>query len=152
MRGRDDAVAFLAERADHRLVGGVHRTQQRRLPLQAEACILLDEARRIRAGLHGEDRVDLQVGELAEIGAEIGGVERVPELLDDLAAAFGEDLGEAAALFMAEGVILADGGDLLVTLLQGPVAERMGEGAGGVAGDADHVPDAVRAASDRRRR
>ena len=141
--GRDDAVALLAERADHRLVGGVHRAEQRHLPLQAEARILLDEARRIGAGLHGEDRIDLQVRELAEIGAEVGGVERVPELLHDLAAAFGEHLGEAAALLVAERVILADGCDLLVALLQRPVAERMGEGAGGIAGDADHVPDAL---------
>ena len=43
---------------------------------------------------------------------------------------------------MAEGVILADGSDLLVALLQRPVSERMGKGAGGVAGDADHVFDA----------
>ena len=90
----------------------------------------------------GEDGIDLELGELAEIGTEVGGVERVPELLHDLAAAFGEHLGEAAALFMAEGVILADGGDLLVALLQRPVSERMGEGAGSVASDADHVLDA----------
>ena len=67
----------------------------------------------------------------------------MPELLDDLAAAFGEDLGETAALFVAEGVILADGRNLLVTLLQAPIAERMGEGAPGVSGDADDVLDAL---------
>ncbi len=67
----------------------------------------------------------------------------MPELLHDLPAPFGEHLGETAALFVAEGVILADGGDLLVALLQGPIAERMGEGAGRIAGDADYVLDAA---------
>ena len=66
---------------------------QRCLRLQAEAGILLDEAGGIGAGLHREDRIDLELGELAEIGAEVGGVERMPELLHDLAAALGEHLG-----------------------------------------------------------
>src|SRR3984885_7008856 len=109
MGGRDDAVAFLAKRSDHGLIGGIHRAEQREFALEAEACILLDQPRRIRAGFHGEDRIDLQIGQLAEIRTEIGSVERMPELLDDLATAFGEDLGQTAALFVAEGVILADG-------------------------------------------
>src|ERR1700722_17056172 len=134
MGGRDDAVAFLAECADHGLIGGVHRAEQREFALEAEACILLDQPRRIRAGFHGEDRIDLQIRQLAEIWTEVGGVERMPELLDDFAAAFGEDLSKTAALFVAEGVILADGRDLLVTLLQAPIAERMGKGAPGVSG------------------
>src|SRR5882757_7489405 len=143
MRRRDDALAFLAKRPDHRLVGAVHRGEQRRLRLQAETGILLDKAGSIRAGLHREDRIDLKVGELAEIGAEIRRVERMPELLHDLATAFGEHLGEPAALLVAEGVVLADGCDLLVTLLQRPIAERMGEFTGAVPGDADHVLDTL---------
>src|SRR5258707_6666159 len=143
MRWRHDAFAFLAKRPDHRLVGAVHRGEQRRLRLQTEAAILLDEAGRLRTGLHREDRIDLEVGELAEIGAEVRRVERMPELLNDLAAAFGEHLGQATALLVAEGVVLADGGDLLVTLLQRPIAKRMGELTGAVAGDADHVLDTL---------
>ena len=104
---------------------------------------MLDQTRCVRAGFHGEDRIDLQIRQLAEIRAEVGGVERVPELLNDFAAAFGEDLGETAALLVAEGVILADGRNLLVTLFQGPIAERMGKGAPGVSGDTDDVLDAL---------
>src|ERR1700733_14112042 len=139
----DDAVALLAECADHRLIGRVHRAQQREFSLEAEACILLDQPRRIRAGFHSEDRVDLQIRKLTEIRAEVGRIERMPELLDYFATAFGEDLGETAALFVAEGVILADGRNLLVTLLQTPVAERMGKGAPGVSGDTDDILDAL---------
>src|SRR5258705_3739010 len=143
MRRREDTFAFLAKRPDHGLVGAVHRGEQRRLRLQAEAGILLDEAGRIRTGLHREDPIDLGVAQLAQLEAEVRRVERMPELLNDLAAAFGEPLGQATALLVAEGVVLADGGDLLVTLLQRPIAKRMGEFTGAVTGDADHVLDTL---------
>ena len=143
MRRRNDAFAFVAERADHRLVGRVHRAEHRDLAFQAEARELLDEARRVRAGLHREHGIDLHVGDLTEIGAEIRGVQRMPELLHDLAAAFGEDLGKAAALLVTEGVILADGRDALVALLERPVAERMREGARRIAGDPHDILDAL---------
>src|ERR1700686_899986 len=67
----------------------------------------------------------------------------MPELLQDLATAFGEHLGEPAALFVAEGVVLADGSNFLVTLLQRPIAERMGEFTGAVPCDADDVLDSL---------
>src|SRR5262245_60992733 len=108
MRGRNDALAFFAERADDRLVGGVHRAEQRNFSLQSEARILLDETCRIGAGLHRKYCIDLHVRDLAEIGAEIRSVQRMPELLHDLAATFGKDLAKAAALLMAKGVVLAD--------------------------------------------
>src|SRR5260221_7062448 len=143
MRRRHNAFAVIAKRPDHGLVGTVHRGQQRRLRLEAEACILLDEAGGIGSGFHREDRVDLEVGKLAEIGTEIRGIERMPELLHDLAAALGEYLGETSALLVTECVVLADGRDLPVALLQRPIAERMGKFAGTVAGDADHVLDSL---------
>ncbi len=65
----------------------------------------------------------------------------MPELTEHLAAALAEGLAEAAALLMAESVVLADGGNLLVALLQRPVGERPGEVAGRVAGNAHDVLD-----------
>src|ERR1700722_9212411 len=84
MSRRDDAVALLAECADHRLIGRIHGAQQREFALEAEACILLDQPRSVRAGFNGDDRIHLQIRKLAEIRTEIGGVKRMPELLDDL--------------------------------------------------------------------
>jgi hypothetical protein len=47
--------------------------------------LLLGEAERVGAGEDAEDRVHV-TAELGEIGGEVGGVERRPELLDDLTA------------------------------------------------------------------
>src|SRR5262249_42279054 len=57
--------------------------------------------------------------------------------------AFGEYLGEATALLVAERIILTDRHDPLETVLQCPITEWMRKGAGGVAGDADDVADAL---------
>src|SRR5829696_1677341 len=79
----------------------------------------------VRAGLHREHGVDTRVRDLPEVRAEVSRIERVPQLLGDLASVLREDLGQAAALLVPEGVVLADGRDLLEALLPGPVAERM---------------------------
>src|ERR1700716_4130724 len=44
---------------------------------------------------------------------------------------------------MTKGVVLADSGDLLVALLQRPVAEGMSECTCAITGNADHVLDAL---------
>ena len=67
----------------------------------------------------------------------------MPELPDDLAACFGEHLAEPAALLVTEGVVLADGRDLAVTVFVGPIAQWVREGAGRIAGDAHDVLDAL---------
>ncbi|MCX7315319.1 MAG: hypothetical protein NTZ22_00355 [Hyphomicrobiales bacterium] len=101
----------------------------------------MNEAGGIRACFHHENRIDLEIGDLAEIGAEIGGVQRVPELLHDRAAAFCKHLRETTALLVTEGVILRDGGNALVALLQGPIGQRTREGRAGIACGADDVGD-----------
>jgi hypothetical protein len=82
----DDVEGLVAQGADHGLVGDVHGAHQRYLLLQAEVLVLLDEARGVRAGLHGEDSVDTEIGELPKVWAEVSRVQRMPELLQDLAA------------------------------------------------------------------
>jgi len=132
MRRRDDALAFLAKRritdwsvpfiaASRGVFAFRPKLEYCWIKRVASAPVSI-----------AKNRIDLKVGELAEIGAEVRRVERMPELLHDLATAFGEHLGEPAALLVAEGVVLADGCDLLVTLLQRPIAERMGEFTGAV--------------------
>src|SRR4029079_17071045 len=72
-----------------------------------------------------------------------GRIEGMPELLHDFATAFAEDLREPAALLMAKRIILANGSDPLVALFTRPVAKGMSKGACRIAGNPDHVFDAV---------
>ena len=88
---------------------------------------------------HGKDRIDFQIGDLAKIGAVIGRVERMPELLNNGAAAFGKDLREAAALLMPEGVILRHSGNALIALLECPISQWAGEGAARIAGGTHNI-------------
>ena len=60
-----------------------------------------------------------------DVGAEILGADRRPDLLHDLAAAILERLLEAAERLVTEGIVGGDGGDPLVALLAGPLPERM---------------------------
>jgi hypothetical protein len=60
-----------------------------------------------------------------DVGSEILGAERRPDLLDDLPAAGFERALEAADNLVAERIIGADRGDLLVALIAGPLPERM---------------------------
>src|SRR5262249_34694058 len=76
-------------------------------------------------------------------GTEIGGVQRIPQLRHDLAAALGEYLGEAAALLVAERVVLADHCDAFEAVLQRPISERVRERARRITGNAHDVADAL---------
>jgi hypothetical protein len=67
-----------------RFVDGGPAVDQRYPGLQP-VLILLDELERRRAGDHGHDRVGV-APELRDVGREVHGPERHPELLDNLAA------------------------------------------------------------------
>ena len=109
--GQDELVIAGAAADDRLLVAG---------PAQ-----LLGELQRHRADHQREDGVGVAL-DLRDIGPEILGADRRPELLDDLAAAILEGLLEAAERLVAERVVGGDGDDFLVALIAGPLAERMG--------------------------
>src|SRR6185312_11525480 len=103
-----DALAFIRPQiADHRLVGHILRRHQRDLALEAKVRPLLEQPCSVRAGLHREDDVWLHRLDPAQVRTEVGRAQRMPELASHRAAAFGEDLNEAARLLVAEGVVLS---------------------------------------------
>ena len=85
---------------------------------------LLGELQRHRPHHQREDGIDVAL-DRRDVGPEILGSDRRPDLLHDLAAAVLECLLEAAERFVTEGIIGGDGGDPLVALLAGPLPERM---------------------------
>ena len=85
---------------------------------------MLGKLQRHRPDHQREHRVGIGL-EGRDIGPEVLGAERRPDLLDDLAAAILERLLKAADRLIAERIIGADGDDLLVSLVAGPLAERM---------------------------
>ncbi len=123
---------------ERRLVG-----DQRHLALEAEVRPRLDELRRVGADGLDEDAVDLLRVDLGQERAVVARAERRVELLDDLAAAVGEGVREAAAVLVAEGVVRADRDDALPALVGGPVARRMHRRGADPAAGADVVVDAL---------
>ena len=86
---------------------------------------LLGELQRHRPDHEREDRVRVLLHGRNE-GPEVDRSERRPDLLDDLAAAGFERLLEPADGLVAEGIVGGDRHDALVSLLAGPLPERMG--------------------------
>src|SRR3954463_9582072 len=111
--GGDDRGGLVAHVLQDSLVHGGHVPQHRDLPLEAVLRVLAQEAKAVGAG---EARVDgVHVGlEVADVGAVVGDVEGRPELLHDLPAILLEGALEARGGLVAEGEVVADGGDALV--------------------------------------
>ena len=65
------------------------------------------------------------------------------ELFDDLPAALCEGLHEAPGLLMAKGIVLADGNDPAVALFEAPIRKGTRHLAGGKAGNAHDIRDAL---------
>src|SRR5690606_30803102 len=143
MRGRDDPLAFLTERTDNRLISKVLCAEQRDIPLQTEIRILLHEAGSVGAKFHGKNRIDIHAGQLPDIGAEVSGIQGIPELTGNFAAALGKYLDETCALLVPEGVILRYGGHPLIALLQCPIGQWAWHLARRIAGDANDIADAL---------
>src|SRR5216683_930928 len=122
----DDAQHLIAHGAEHVLVGEGPAADQRQLALEARLRVLLGEAERVGAREDAVDSVDIPA-QLGQVGREIGGIERGPELLDDLAAGVLEGALEAARHLPAEGEVVADHRDLAVAqIVVDPLAERLG--------------------------
>ena len=118
----DVADDLVAHRGQHEFV--IARAAADHRLLVAGRLQLLGELQRHRSDHQREDRVGV-VLDGRDVGPEVLGAERRPDLLDDLAAAGLERALEAADHLVAEGIVGADGDDLLVALLAGPLAERM---------------------------
>src|SRR5690606_6663332 len=86
---------------------------------------------------------DVHTAELADIGAEVCSIQRIPELVDDRAATLGEHLSKAGALLVPEGVVLRNGRHLSVALLQRPVGQRPRHLSGRVTGYTNDVSDTL---------
>ena len=108
--GQDELVIAGAAGEDRLLVSG--------------GAQLLGELQRHRPHHQREDGVDVGL-ERRDVGPEVLGADRRPDLLHDLAAAVLERLLEAAERFVAEGIVGRDGSDPLVALLARPLPERM---------------------------
>src|SRR4051812_10853853 len=127
----DDADRFVAHVLQDALVDRRHVAQHRNLPLEPVLGVLAQEAQPVRAGEAGIDGVDVGL-DLADVGSVVGDVERRPELLDHLAAVILESTLEAGGGLVAEGEVVADGGDAFVlehlgrVLAQGVVHLRRG--------------------------
>jgi len=85
---------------------------------------LLGELQRHGPDHEREDRVGV-LPDGRDVGPEVLGAERWPDLLDDLSAAGLERALETTDDLVAESIIGADRGDLLVALLAGPLPKRM---------------------------
>src|SRR5690554_5553428 len=81
----NDVLALRAGRPDHRLVSKVLCPEQRNLAFQPEIGVLLHEAGGVSTQLHDENGIDVHAAELADIGAEVSSIQRIPELVDDRA-------------------------------------------------------------------
>src|ERR1700704_3223721 len=109
--GRQHELVIARPTADHRL-------------LVAGGRELLGELQRHGPDHEREDRIGV-LPDGGDVGAEILGTERRPDLLDDLPAAILECFLETADDLIAESIVGADGDDFLVALLAGPLPERM---------------------------
>src|SRR3989442_2741178 len=119
----DGAERLVAHLGQHRLVDRGAVGKQRHARLQAGVLVLLDELQRQLPEEDGEDGVGVPL-DLSQERREVVGVQRRPDLLDDLPAILLEGLLEPADGFPSEGVVGADGGDLAVLrVLVDPVTE-----------------------------
>src|ERR1700730_11752468 len=122
LQRRDVADDLVAHRRQRELVVA-HAAPDQRLGITRRTQ-LLGELQRRGADHEREDPVSVAF-DGRDVGAEILGADRDPDFLNDLAATILERLLEAADHLVAEGIVGADGGDLLETLVAGPLAERM---------------------------
>src|SRR6185312_16185324 len=110
----DDPERFVAHDAQNALIGAAGVTKQRDLAVQSLVRVLLQETQGIDAVVADINRIEVAL-ELREEGAVVGGADRRPELLHDLAAIVLEGALEAGGALVAIGEIVGDGGDALVT-------------------------------------
>src|ERR1051326_1316107 len=122
LQGRTAPDRFVAHRRQHERVVARAAADHRRPYAGRDE--LLGELRHHRPDHQREDRVRVRP-DGRDIGPEILGGERRPELLDDLAAALLERLLETADHLVAERVVGGDHRDLVVALIACPLAERM---------------------------
>src|SRR6266852_4336273 len=108
---RQDELIVACSPADHRL-------------LVAGGSQLLGKLQRHRPDHEREDRVCILL-DGRDVRSEILSAKRRPDFLDDLAAAILERLLETTDDLVAEGIVRADGDNLLVALVAGPLPERM---------------------------
>src|SRR5262249_37933652 len=85
---------------------------------------LLRELQRHGTNHQREDRIGV-LPQRRDVGPEVLGADRRPDLLHDLPAAGLEGALETADDLIAERIVGADRRDLLVTLVAGPLPERM---------------------------
>ena len=113
---------FIAHGWQHELV--IARPAAEHRLLVAGGCELFRELQRHGPDHEREDRIGV-LPKGRNIRSEVLRADRRPDLLDDLPAAGFEGALEAADDLVPEGIVGADGGDLLVTLIAGPLPERM---------------------------
>src|SRR5713226_7628487 len=111
--GRDVAESLVAEVGKDGLVHDHRTSDHRELPVETRVPVLGREAERGRYGQDNEVRVGLAL-DLAEIGCQIVGAERCPQLLDNLAPRLLEAPLEPTYHLVPEGVVASEHRDLLV--------------------------------------
>src|SRR5262245_48696560 len=111
--GTDPPDGLVAQRGQDELVERRAAADERQLGPKPGVLVLLGETERRDRRHQREDRVGV-APDLAQVGREVRGVERGPQLLDYLAAGLLEALLETAHLLPPEGVVHGDGHDLFV--------------------------------------